>query len=118
MVIKQSFTKKYWTIEIDFKGYTFTDGDGPYYVSGDFNDWVKDDKNYKVPIPRKKGANNLLPITLRIPSEVKQIEFKMFNKGYYMWMEPIHGYGLYSGNHKLVLNSFGTFNVRVEQKIS
>ena len=117
MVINQSIVRKTWYINIDFEGYSFADGNGPFYVSGDFNNWNTEDKNYKVPVPRLKSTKSLSPIKLKIPSTVKDVEFKIFNKGNNAWMEPKSGDSLYKDNHTLVPNPFGTKNVKVEQNI-
>ena len=117
MLIKQSIVRKNWYINIDFEGYSIIDENGPYFVSGDFNNWNKDDQKCKIPLPRKKGSKSFSPIKLKIPSTVKNIEFKIFNKGKKTWMEPMSGDDLYKNHQTLVTNPFGTLNAGVEQNI-
>jgi len=115
MIIKQSIVKKNWCIQIDFEKYTLNHGNGPYYVSGNFNNWNMDDKNYKVGESKQKGTKNLSLIKLKVPSSINIVEFKIFNSCQKTWIEPSSGDNLYKGNLTLVSNSFGTLNVRVDQ---
>jgi len=117
MKIKQSIQNEVWMIEIDFESYTFTNGNGPYYIGGDFNHWNKTDPQYQIPAPYG-GANNLISLTLKLPGTTTSLEFKVFNSrgDNPQWVEPSTDKNMYRGEINLVKNSFGTFNVKVIQK--
>ena len=117
MKISQTLTKKLWSLKIDFENYTFTNdnGNGPYYICGDFNQWDTDNTKYKVKVPKNGGGNILQPHIIKLAKDVKTVEFKIFNSGKNTWIEPSVDNQMYKGDIELINNSFGSLNVAVPQ---
>lgn len=64
MNISQKIIGEKWIVTISFGAFTFTNGNGPFFIAGDFNNWKVEDDNYKIHTPPHGGANSLLDFKL------------------------------------------------------
>jgi hypothetical protein len=122
MQIIQEITESEWIVMVAFGEFTFTDGHGPFFMVGDFNNWKVADEQYKINQPPQGGANCLTNFTLELPKSINSLEFKIWDS-YSLsplaaWKHPeiINGSGsIYENYNDVVKNPYGTFNIKVSK---
>lgn len=115
MKITKRVNKKSWTVKVSFDGYSYTDGKGPFYLAGSFNDWNVADAAYKV---ETKANKSLKDFSIKaLDKNVDTVEFKIWNgdaeSGY--WVEYDANKDVYENCENIVRNDAGTFNLVVKQ---
>lgn len=125
MKITQKVIKDQWFITISFESFTYTNGNGPFFLTGDFNNWKVEDQNYKIKPSYNGGSNTLNDFTLAIPSSTKSFEFKIYSLNYNgkkdFWINPEITnsiYSIYYGYKHIVKNPYGTYNAKVFHAIN
>lgn len=136
MKITQSKSADKWLITIKFESVTYTSGNGPFYLSGNFNGWDKRTPEYKLKSSPNGGMRDLLDFVLEVPLHWEKIEFKIFNtrewtpvlpgkwvspgyssedSGY--WLEPNKDKKYYGNNVTKIINDLGTYNILVKNEL-
>lgn len=122
MKIIKELTESNWIVTVKFGSFRFTDGHGPFFMVGDFNNWKVEDEKFKIKQPPHRGANSLLDFRFEFPISLKSFEFKIWDSYNYAsnanWIEPKfeNGYGsIYENYNSVVNNPYGTLNIKVNQ---
>lgn len=84
MQIIQSVKDSKWVVRIKFVGYRFSRGEGPFFLTGTFNNWQPIDMNYQIKYHPQVAnhVNEILPIELGLSLDLEYIDFKIID-GYY-----------------------------------
>lgn len=125
MKITQKIKNGFWSVKIDLTGHTFTDGNGPFYISGSFNNWNRTDDKYRISGFAPPRVNNLSSTIVNLPLSQDRIEFKIFENGHRCWVEPITSYSSGFFVHEYyrynefdyIKNIYGTYNVLVIRRV-
>lgn len=136
MIITQNKIDDKWLIIIDFESVRYTNGNGPFYLSGNFNGWDKRTPEYRIKGSPSGGMNDLLNFVLEVPIYWKEVQFKIFNarlwdpvlpgkwvspgyssedRGY--WLEPNKDKKYYGNNVIKKANDLGTYNIFVKNEM-